>query len=168
MTTKHIVIKLGSMSADEVAKLLDMVADSAEADDAPEADAPEADDASEADDLNDAAQSGADPVFARALEFANDFNGEAFMASEMVDRGDWEAARASAAKASGMATEAGMAAFGHGGDGLLVALVVKARGMVDEALAAIAEKRAASASYLLSEAVQAATQALGLVAYRGL
>lgn len=116
----------------------------------------------------DAAQSGADPVFARALEFANDFNGEAFMASEMVDRGDWEAARASAAKASGIATEEGMASFGHGGDGLLVALVVKARGMVDEALAAIAEKRAASASYLLSEAVQAATQALGLVAYRGL
>ena len=116
----------------------------------------------------DASQSGADPVFARALELANDFNGEALMASEMVDRGDWEAARASAAKASGMATEAGMAAFGHGGDGLLVALVVKARGMVDEALAAIAEKRAASASYLLSGAVQAATQALGLVAYRGL
>lgn len=157
MTTKHIVIKLGGMDADEVAQLLDMVADSAEADDA-----------SEADDLNDAAQSGADPVFARALEFANDFNGEAFMASEMVDRGDWEAARASAAKASGMATKAAMPAFGHGGDGLLVALVVKARGMVDEALAAIAEKRAASASYLLSEAVQAATQALGLVAYRGL
>ena len=45
MTTKRIVIKLGSMSADEVAQLLDMVADSAEADDAPEADAPEADDA---------------------------------------------------------------------------------------------------------------------------
>lgn len=116
----------------------------------------------------DAAQSGADPVFARALRFANDFNGEALMASEMVDRGDWEAARASAEKASASASAAGMAAFGHSGDGLLVTLVMKARGMVDEALAAIAEKRATSASCLLSEAVQAATQALGLVAYRGL
>lgn len=163
MTTKHIAINLGRLDAEKVAQLLDMVNGFAGVDGSAEADG-----ASEADDLNDAAQIGADPVFARALEFANNFNGEAFMASEMVDRGDCEAERASAAKASGMATEAGMAAFGHGGDGLLVALVVKARGMVDEALAAIAEKRAASASYLLSEAVQAATQALGLVAYRGL
>ena len=121
-----------------------------------------------ADGAAEAAQGGADPVFARALELANDFNGEALMASEMVDRGDWEAARASAEKASASASAAGMVAFGRDGDGLLVALVARARGMVDEALAAIAEKRAASASYLLSEAVQAATHALGLVAFRGL
>lgn len=116
----------------------------------------------------DAAQGAADHVFARALGFANDFNADALMASEMVDRGDWDAARASAEEASASATAAAADAFGHDGDGLLVALVVRARGMVDEALAAIAERRATSASYLLSEAVQAATQALGLVAYRRL
>lgn len=116
----------------------------------------------------DGAQGAADPVFARALKFANDFNGEALKASEMVDGGDWEAARASAEKASASATAAGVEAFGHSGDDLLVAIVMRARGMVDEARAAIADKRAASASYLLSEAVQAATQALGLVAYRRL
>lgn len=109
-----------------------------------------------------------DPVFARALGFADDFNGDALTASEMVDRGDWEAARASAEKASRTATSAGIEAFGHGGDGLLVALITRARGMVDEALAAIAERRAESAAFLLSEAVQAATHALGLVAYRRL
>ena len=40
--------------------------------------------------------------------------------------------------------------------------------MVDEARAAIAERRAVSATFLLSEAVQASTHALGLVAYRRL
>ena len=44
--TKHIAIKLGNMNADEVARLLDMVADSADVDDAPEDDgSAEADDA---------------------------------------------------------------------------------------------------------------------------
>ena len=116
----------------------------------------------------DAAQGFADPVFARALGFADDFNGDALTASEMVDGGDWEAARASAEKASRTATMAGGEAFMHGGDGLLVALITRARGMADEALAAIAERRAESAMFLLSEAVQAATHALGLVAYRRL